>query len=138
VSCSYDDEIIGDIELLLRYKHVVQQWEPNELPEVNIDFFIDGRMYHIAPSSLHGLGLFFIDGIKVDYGSITELMDFFIPLYKYNHWLMLVQYTQGMRRYGVATNYIQLLDNNQNIGAIMYIDGRTKATINIVGFINST
>lgn len=43
-----------------------------------------------------------------------------------------------MRRYGVAANYIQLLDNNQNKGAIMYIDGRPKATGNIAGFINST
>ena len=43
-----------------------------------------------------------------------------------------------MQRYRVATNYIQLLDNNQNKGATMYIDGRPKATKNIVGFINST
>jgi hypothetical protein len=43
-----------------------------------------------------------------------------------------------MRRYRVATNYIQLVDNNQNKGATMYIDGRPKATGNIVGFINST
>jgi hypothetical protein len=41
-------------------------------------------------------------------------------------------------RYRVATNYIQLVDNNQNKGATMYIDGRPKATGNIVGFINST
>ena len=43
-----------------------------------------------------------------------------------------------MRRYEVAANYIQLLDNNQNKGATMYIDGRPKSTGNIVGFINST
>jgi hypothetical protein len=43
-----------------------------------------------------------------------------------------------MQRYGVAANYIQLVDNNQNKGATMYIDGRSKATKNIVGFINST
>ena len=41
-------------------------------------------------------------------------------------------------RYRVAANYIQLLDNNQNKGATMYIDGRPKATGNIVVFINST
>jgi hypothetical protein len=95
-------------------------------------------MYHIAPSSLHGLGLFSMDGIKFGYGTITELMEYVKPLYKYNHWLMLVRYTQSMRRYEVAANYIQLLDNNQNKGATMYIDGRTKATRNIAGFINST
>ena len=43
-----------------------------------------------------------------------------------------------MWRYRVAVNYIQLLDNNQNKGATMYIDGRPKATGNIAGFINST
>jgi hypothetical protein len=68
-------------------------------------------MYRIAPLSLNGLGLFSMDGIKVDYGTVTELMEYVGPLYKYNHWLMLVQYTQSMWRYGVAANYIQLLDN---------------------------
>ena len=43
-----------------------------------------------------------------------------------------------MRRYRVAAHYIQLVDNNQNKGATMYIDGRPKSTGNIVGFINST
>ena len=95
-------------------------------------------MYRIAPSSLHGLGLFSMDGIKVGYGTVIELMEYVRPLYKYNHWLMLIQYTQSMRRYRVAANYIQLLDNNQNKGATMYIDGRPKATRNIAGFINST
>jgi hypothetical protein len=51
---------------------------------------------------------------------------------------MLVRYTQSMQRYEVAANYIQLLDNNQNKGATMYIDGRPKDTGNIAGFINST
>ena len=95
-------------------------------------------MYQIAPSSLHGLGLFSMDGIKVGYGTITKLMEYVGPLYKYNHWLMLVRYTQSVWRYGVDTNYIQLLDNNQNKGATMYIDGRPKDTGNVVGFINST
>jgi hypothetical protein len=79
-----------------------------------------------------------MDDIKVNYGTVTELMEYVGLLYKYNHWLMLVQYTQSMWRYGVAANYIQLLDNNQNKWETMYIDGRTKATRNIVGFINST
>ena len=51
---------------------------------------------------------------------------------------MLVRYMQSMRRYRVVANYIQLVDNNQNKGETMYIDGRPKATGNIVGFINST
>jgi hypothetical protein len=43
-----------------------------------------------------------------------------------------------MRRYGLAANYIQLKNNDQNKGATIYIDGRPKATGNIAGFINST
>ena len=43
-----------------------------------------------------------------------------------------------MRRYGVATNYIQLVEHNKNKGVTMYIDGIPKASGNIVGFINST
>jgi hypothetical protein len=29
-SCSYDDERIGDIDVPLRYKHLVKQWVPKE------------------------------------------------------------------------------------------------------------
>jgi hypothetical protein len=116
----------------------LQRWAPKEILEVDTYFFIGGRMYHIAPLSLHGLGLFSMDGIKVGYGTVTELMEYVGPLYKYNHWLMLVRYTQSMRRYRVAENYIQLLYNNQNKGETMYIDGRQEATGNIAEFINST
>jgi hypothetical protein len=84
-SCNYDVESIGDIEFPLRYKHLVKRWAPKELPEVDTDFFIGGRMYCIAPSSLHGLGLFSMDGIKVGYGTVTELMEYVGPLYNYNH-----------------------------------------------------
>ena len=43
-----------------------------------------------------------------------------------------------MRRYGVVANYIQLAEHNKNKGETMYIDGRPKASENVVGFINST
>ena len=43
-----------------------------------------------------------------------------------------------MRRYGVSANYIQLAEHNKNKGATMYIDGRPKASGNVVFFINST
>ena len=42
-----------------------------------------------------------------------------------------------MRRYEVVTNYIQLEEHNKNKGATIYIDGRQKASRNVVGFINS-
>ena len=64
-SCYYDDEIIGDIEVPLRYKHLVKQWVPKELPPIDVDFIVNNRTYRIAPSSLHGLGLFSMDGPTV-------------------------------------------------------------------------
>ena len=39
---------------------------PWDLPQVNTDFCVNERIYRIAPSSLHGLGLFCMDDIKVD------------------------------------------------------------------------
>jgi hypothetical protein len=57
---------------------------------VDTYFFISGRKYCIVPSSLHGLGLFSMNGIKVGYGNVIELMENVGPLYNYNHWLMLV------------------------------------------------
>ena len=102
------------------------------------DFFLNGKIYHIDPSSLHGLGLFSMDGIMVKYDPKTELMEYVRPSYKYNDWFLLVRNTQSMRRYRVATNYIQLLDNNLNKGGTMYIDGRPKYSKNITGLRNST
>ena len=70
-SCSYDDERIGDIEVPLRYKHLLKQWVPKELPELDTDFCVNERMYRIAPSSIHGLGLFSMDDMKVKYGRLV-------------------------------------------------------------------
>ena len=72
-SCSYDDETVGDNEVTLRYKHLVKQWVPRDLPQVNTDFCVNERIYIIASSSLHGLGLFCMDVIKVGYGRCTLL-----------------------------------------------------------------
>ena len=74
-SCSYDDESIGDIEVPLRYKHLLKQWVSKELPKLDTDFCANERMYRIALSSIHGLGLFSMDGIKVKYGGLVELLD---------------------------------------------------------------
>jgi hypothetical protein len=79
-----------------------------------------------------------MDGIKVFYGGMTKLMEYVRPCYNYRDSMKLVQYTRGMQIYGVAANYIQLRDNNRNKLGSMYIDGRPKASGNIVGFINST
>src|SRR5713226_8771877 len=70
-SCSYDDEIVGDIDVPLRYQKLVKQWVSRDLPQVNTDFCVNERIYRIAPSSLHGLGLFCMDDIKVGYGRCT-------------------------------------------------------------------
>jgi hypothetical protein len=137
-SCSYDDETKGDIEVPLRYKHLVKEWVPKELPLVNTEFCVNERTFRIAPSSLHGLGLFCMDGINVGYNTYTELMEYVGPCYNYSDWMRLVRYTRSMRIYGVSANYFQLKHNNENKGSTMYIDGRPKASGNIAGFINST
>ena len=64
-SFSYDDETICDIEVSLMYKHLVKQWVPKDLPQLNTKFYVNERIYRIAPSSLHDLGLFCMDGIMV-------------------------------------------------------------------------
>ena len=43
-----------------------------------------------------------------------------------------------MRRYALAVNYIQLINNDKNKGVTIYIDGRPKYFDNITGFINNT
>jgi hypothetical protein len=43
-----------------------------------------------------------------------------------------------MHRYAVVIIYIQLKDSEHNKGGMVYIDGRLKASRNIVGLINST
>ena len=70
-SCYYDHERIDNNEVPLRYKHIVKQWMPKDLPEINIDFCVSERIYQIDTSSLHGLGLFSMDGIKFFYDGLT-------------------------------------------------------------------
>ena len=65
-------------------------------------------------------------------------MEYVGPFYNYKYWMCMVQYTWSMCRYWLSLNYLQLKDKDQNKGAIVYIDGRPKATGNIVGFIKST
>ena len=104
---------------------------------MDTEFYVNERMYRIAPSSIHGFGLFSMDGIKVKYGGLVELFEYVGPCYTYGVWLRLVQYMPSMRRYSLAANYIQLKDNNRHKGETMYIDGRPKASGNIAGLINS-
>ena len=137
-SCSYDDETIGDIEVPPRYQHLVKQWVPEELPPLDTDFSVKNRMYRIAPSSLHGLGLFSMDGITIKYNIVIELMDYVGPCYNYNDSMWMIWYMRSMWRYALVANYIQLINSNKNKGADIYIDGRLKASVNIAGFINST
>jgi hypothetical protein len=125
-SYSYDDESIGDIEVPLKYKNLVKQWVPKELPPIDVDFIVNNRTYHIPPSSLHGLGLFSMDGIIVKYNTVTELMDYAGPCYNYSDWMWLVRYMRSMQRYALAANYIQLINKDKNKGATIYIDGRPK------------
>ena len=77
----------------LRYKHLVKQWVHMDLPQVNTDFCVNERIYRIALSSLHGLGLFSMNGIKVGHGRCIQLMEYVEPYYNYSDWMCLVQYT---------------------------------------------
>jgi hypothetical protein len=89
-SCSYDDESIGDIDVPLMYKHLVKQWVPKELPPIDVDFVVNNRTYRIAPSSLHGMGIFSMDGITVKYNRVFGLMEYFRSCYDYSDWMWLV------------------------------------------------
>jgi hypothetical protein len=137
-SCFYDDERIGDIDVPLTYKHLAKQWVPKELPPIDVEFVVNNRTYRISSFSMHGLGLFSMDGIIVKYNTLTELMDYVRLCYNYNDWMQLVRYIRSMERYSLATNYIQLINKDKNKGGTIYIDGRPKAFTNIAGFINST
>jgi hypothetical protein len=137
-SCSYDNKSIGDIEVPLRYKHLVKQWVPKELPPIYVDFIVNNRTYRIAPSSTHGLGLFSMDEITIKYNTVTELMDYVRPCYNYNDWMWLVWYMRNMRRYAFTPNYIQLINKDKNKRVTIYIDGMPKSSSNITGFINNT
>jgi hypothetical protein len=86
-SCSYYHESIDDIEAPFRCKHIVKQWVPKDIPEINTNFCVNKRIYRIAPSSLHGLELFSMDGIKVCYDRLTELMEYVRPCYIYKDWI---------------------------------------------------
>lgn len=79
-----------------------------------------------------------MDGIKVCYNKVVELMEFVRPCYNYNNWMQIVRYKKSMRRYALSTNYIQQKDNDQSKRVAVYIDGRPKEIGNIAGFINST
>ena len=84
-SCSYDDETKGDIKVPLRYTHREKEWVPKELPPINTDFCVNERIYRIAPSSLHGLALFSMDGINVSYKKVIEWMEYVGPCYNYKN-----------------------------------------------------
>jgi hypothetical protein len=62
-----------------RYKNLVNQWVPKEIPHIDADFVVNNRTYRITPSSFHGLGIFYMDGIILKYTTITELMDYVGP-----------------------------------------------------------
>lgn len=89
-SCSYDDKTKGDIKVPFQYSHIEKEWIPNELPPINIDFCVNERIYRIAPSSLHGLGIFSMDGIKVCYNKVVKLFKYVGPCYNYNDWMWIV------------------------------------------------
>ena len=81
MSFSNDNDTVKDKEVSLLYKHYVNNQEPNSLPEIKIDFCINGRTYRIAPSRLHGLGIFSMDGTNLPYKCEEEQMDYVGPMF---------------------------------------------------------
>ena len=75
----------------MEWKALVEDGKEKGLRKVNTNFCVNERIYRIALSSLHGLGLFCMDDIKVGYGRCTELMEFVGPCYNYNDWMHLFQ-----------------------------------------------
>ena len=46
-SCSYDNMTIGDIKFPLMYKHIVKQWVPKDIPQLNIDYCVNDKIYQM-------------------------------------------------------------------------------------------
>lgn len=63
----------------MKYKHLVQYCVPKELPQLDNNFYVNESIYRIAPSPLHGLDIFSMDGIKVCYRGVIELIEYVKP-----------------------------------------------------------
>ena len=86
-SCSYDDETKDNIKVPLRYINLEKEWVSKELPPINTNFCVNKRIYCIAPSSLHILVLFSMNGIEVSYKKVVEFMEYVGPYYNYKNWM---------------------------------------------------
>ena len=106
-SCSYDDETKGNIKVPLSYTHLQKEWIPKELPPINTNFCVNERIYHIVPSTLHDLGLFSMDGIKVSYNKVVELMEYVGPCYK--NCMGIAQYKKGMHYQKIIYNWKKMI-----------------------------
>ena len=102
------------------YIHYLKNWEAKPLPEINTDFCINGKTYRIAPSTLHGVGIFIMDSVKVPYKSEVGLMDYVGPTYDYAHWAKLTRYLTNMLIYGFYANYNKM-KKKIRIKHILYI-----------------
>ena len=90
----YENEIDGDKKVPFRYENDVKIQEPNSLTQLdNVNFCNDGRSYQVGPSSLHGVGLFSMDGVNVPYKA------------QLNSWSMLAQHTIINVGYGWPSIY---------------------------------
>lgn len=79
-----------------------------------------------------------MNGIKINYNKVVELMEYVGPCYSYIIWMWIVQCKTSMHRYASSSNYLQYEENDQSKKLTMYVDGMPKATGNIAGFINSS
>jgi hypothetical protein len=86
----------------MQFKHIVKKWNPNPLLELDINFVLNRHVYHIYPSSIHGLGLFYMDCVNIPYKCNVDLMQNVGQLYKYGDWMILTNYMKRMWTYELS------------------------------------
>ena len=76
----------------LGWKHLVNGWEPKQFLELDIDFRLNEIIYRNVPSSIHGIGLFSMDGIHAKYKGGFYLMECLGPYHSYGFWTKMDEY----------------------------------------------
>jgi hypothetical protein len=56
------------------FKNLFMKWNHKPPPKLYIDFVLNGHTYHVDSSSIHGLGLIFMDIVNFSYKCTIELM----------------------------------------------------------------
>jgi hypothetical protein len=93
--CYYENNIKDDMEVTNVVQVSCKVVEPNTLSKLYNNFVLNGHSYHIVASSIYGMELFCMDGVKFSYKHEGEWMDFVFPLNKYGNWMILTRYVKS-------------------------------------------